>query len=290
MATNKSPFKEKFFESADGLALYYRDYTPADPGGLPVLCLHGLTRNSRDFESIASQLAARHRVIAFDFRGRGRSDYDPDWRHYHPAQYVADVWKLVDELELGCMALIGTSLGGIMSALMHHERPNAIAGVVFNDVGPRLDPEGIARVVAGVGKLPVVADRDGAVAATRQNYEHAFPGWDESQWQWFADITYRRRADGRFDLNYDRNIGVAAREGVSGLRADPWQLFAELRNKPVLLVHGALSDILTNEIVDEMRDVKPDLDVVVVPDRGHAPVLDEPEAQNAILDFLQQID
>ncbi|MGI9341550.1 MAG: alpha/beta fold hydrolase [Gammaproteobacteria bacterium] len=281
---------ERFFESADGLEIYYRDYAPPEPGGLPILCLHGLTRNSRDFESIASVLNARHRVIAFDFRGRGRSDYDPDWSNYHPAQYVTDVWKLIDILEIDRMALIGTSLGGMMSVLMQHERPDAIAGVVLNDVGPRLDPDGIARVVANAGKLPISPDRDGAITATRENYGHAYPDWDESQWQWFADITYQRLADGRYDLNFDRNIGVAARKGVSGLRTDPWQLFAKLKYKPVLLVHGALSDILTNEIVAEMRDVKTDLEVVVVPNRGHAPVLDEPEAQNAILEFMERLD
>ncbi len=290
MAQSKPVFAERFFESADGLELYYRDYAPAAPGGVPVLCLPGLTRNSRDFEAIASQLAARHRVIAFDFRGRGRSDYDHDRRNYHPAQYTADVWKLVDELQLERVALVGTSLGGMVSVLMHAERPGAIAGVVLNDVGPRLDADGIARVIAGAGKLPVAADRDGAVAATRENYAHAYPDWDDSQWQWFADITYRQQADGRYDLNYDRNIGVAVREGVSGLRADPWELFMKLSDTPVLLVQGKLSDILTDEIVAEMRDAKPDLEVVVVPNRGHAPVLDEPEAQNAILEFMERLD
>ena len=290
MAKSKPMFDERFFESADGLELYYRDYAPAAPGGVPVLCLPGLTRNSRDFETIASQLAARQRVIAFDFRGRGRSDHDPDRRNYHPAQYAADVWKLVDEVDLGRVALIGTSLGGMVSVLMHVERPGAIAGIVLNDVGPRLDADGIARVVAGAGKLPVAADLEGAVAATRENYSQAYPDWDESQWRWFADITYRQQPDGRYDLNYDRNVGVAVREGLSGLRSDPWELFAKLRDVPVLLVHGKLSDILTDEIVAEMGDAKPDLEVVVVPNRGHAPVLDEAEAQNAILEFMERLD
>lgn len=289
MTTSNGTFEEHFYHSADGLSLHYRDYPGPETGGLPVLCLHGLTRNSRDFAPVAEALATRHRLIAFDFRGRGRSEYDPEWRNYHPAQYVADVWKLVDELDLQRVALLGTSLGGWMSMLMHHERPAMIAAVMLNDIGPRIDPDGIARVAASAGMLPAAASLEAAIAATKSNYEIAFPKWDDEKWRWFTEITYRQLADGSFDMNFDRNIGVAVREGVSMLRDDPWQLYAGLDRTPTLLLHGALSDILTNEIVAEMSDMNPDLEVAVVADTGHAPLLDEPEAVDAIVRFLDRV-
>ena len=289
MAASNRSFEERYFASDDGLKLYYRDYAAEEPDRMPVLCLHGLTRNSRDFAPLATVIVPRHRVIAFDFRGRGRSDYDPDWHNYHPARYVDDVWKLVDELGLTRVALLGTSLGGLMAMLMHSQRPDCVAAVVLNDIGPRIDPDGIARVAANVGTLPVVADLDAAIAATKANYGMAFPKWNDEKWKWLTEVTYRQTDEGSYELNFDRNIGVAVREGVSGLRVDPWELYASLEQTPVLLVHGAISDILTDDIIVDMRDKKPDLEVVVVPDTGHAPMLDEPEAVNAILEFLDRL-
>lgn len=283
-------YADRYFESTDGLRLYCRDYAAgASDHATPALCLPGLTRNSMDFEALANVLADKRRVISPDLRGRGLSEYDSNWRNYHPAQYMADIFLLLDQLEILEIVIVGTSLGGWMAMLMSYERPDLVAGAVLNDIGPETNAVGLARVVTTTGTLETVDKFSAAIEQTRSCYEIAFPDWSDEQWRSYTQATYRQRADGRFDLNYDRNIGRAAREGASGLNHDPWQLFDALSDKPVLLLHGALSDILTEEIIVKMRDRKPDLHFATVPNRGHAPLLDEQEAIDAINDFIASL-
>lgn len=278
-------YEEYFAETADGLRLYYRDYSRASTR-TPVVCLPGLTRNSRDFEALAGRISETRRVISPDLRGRGKSQYDPDWRNYHPSQYATDLWMLLDALQLEEVIIVGTSLGGWLAMLMNHQRPGRIAGAVMNDIGPEADPTGLARIVASAGRLDVVATLAEAIEQAKSVYSIAFPDWNDEQWRVYTETTYRVLDDGRFDLNFDRNIGHAAREGVSGLDVDPWAMFDELASVPTLLIHGVLSDILTDPIIEKMRQRKPDLRVVPVRDRGHAPLLDEQEAVGAITEFL----
>ena len=281
-------FEECHLKAADGVRLYYRDY-PSAASRPPVLCLPGLTRNSRDFEPLATWISKTRRVICPDLRGRGKSQYDPEWRNYHPGQYAADLWQLLDTLRLDEVVVIGTSLGGWMAMLLNHQKPGRIAGAVMNDIGPEADPNGIARVVATAGLLDIVGSLAEAIEQAKSVYSIAFPDWSEQQWQVYTETTYRQLDDGRFDLNFDRNIGHAAREGVSGLDTEPWTMFGDLANVPTLLIHGVLSDILTGPIIDKMRQHKPDLQIVTVRDRGHAPLLDEQEAVDAIETFLESV-
>jgi pimeloyl-ACP methyl ester carboxylesterase len=279
-------YQECFAETADGLRLYYRDYSHAS-ARIPVLCLPGLTRNSRDFEALAGRISENRRVISPDLRGRGKSQYDPDWSNYHPGKYAADLWTLLDTLQLEEVIVVGTSLGGWLAMLLNHQRPGRVAGAVMNDIGPEADPTGIARVVAMAGRLDTVTSLEEAIEQAKSVYSIAYPDWNEEQWRVYTEATYRVIDDGRFDLNFDRNIGHAAREGVSGLDVDPWAMFDDLAGVPTLLIHGVLSDILTEPIIDRMRQRKPDLQVVSVRDRGHAPLLDEQEAVDAITTFLE---
>ena len=283
-------YADRYFESSDGLRLYARDYAAnAADHPTPVLCLPGLTRNSKDFEALANVLADKRRVISPDLRGRGLSEYDSNWQNYHPVQYMADIFLLLEQLEIPRVVIVGTSLGGWMAMLMSYERPDVVTGAVLNDIGPEANAEGLARVVNTTGTLETVDKFSAAIEQTRSCYEIAFPDWTDEQWCSYTQATYRQRPDGKFDLNYDRNIGRAAREGASGLKHDPWQLFDALCGKPVLLLHGALSDILTEEIIVKMRDRQPDLNIATVPNRGHAPLLDEQEAINAINDFIARL-
>ena len=265
--------------------IYYRDYVHASDKP-PVLCLPGLTRNSGDFGPLARFVAEDRRVICPDLRGRGASDYDANWRNYNPARYCEDVWDLLDASDVESAVVIGTSLGGLIAMMMRHQQPTRIRGVVMNDIGPEMNPVGIARVVAGAGRLEVVDTFAEAVEQVKSIYEIAFPDWNDEQWGYYTEITYCETEDGRYDLNFDRNIGHAAREGVSGLAEDPWALFDSLGETPALVVHGAISDILTTEIIDKMRARKPDLEVATVSNRGHAPLLDEQEAVGAISTFI----
>lgn len=277
-----------YHRSRDGLKLYYRDYAH-ESTNTPVLCLPGLTRNSGDFAALAQLLAGDRRVICPDLRGRGASAFDPNWRNYHPARYCEDIWELLDASALDSVVVVGTSLGGIIAMMMGHQQPTRVRAVVMNDIGPEMNPAGIARVVAGAGLLDAVDTFAEAVEQVKRNYEIAFPDWNEEQWSYYTEITYCETESGRYDLNFDRNIGHAAREGVSGLAEDPWTLFDSLDSMPALVVHGALSDILTTEIIDKMRARKPDLEVATVENRGHAPLLDEREAVDAISTFIEAL-
>ncbi|MCH8303347.1 MAG: alpha/beta hydrolase [Proteobacteria bacterium] len=284
---SQSPFMDGYFASADGLQLFYRDYPnrSADESA-PVICLPGLTRNSADFDGLAVRLAQRRRVITTDFRGRGRSEYDNDRTHYHPAQYVADVWELLAFLDIASVIVIGTSRGGMVAMLMVYQRPASIAGVIVNDIGPEIDPAGLARVVQSAGLLPAVDNWQEAVRETRKNYGHVFPDWPDSRWLDYAKSTYRETDDGRLRMNLDSNIGVATREGISGLRQDPWLLFDALLPIPLLVLRGEHSDLLSTTTLEKMQQHKSDLIAVTVRNRGHAPYLDEAEAIDAIDQFL----
>ena len=280
-----------FFESSDGLQLYYRDFG-RDNGGTPIICLPGLTRNSRDFEDLAKYLSkdagAGRRVITPDLRGRGFSDHDPEWRNYHPGTYVQDSWALLDTLGIEQVIVIGTSLGGLCAMAMSAQHPDRIAGVIMNDIGPEIDPAGLARVQDYTGRVPPVANWDEAAEQARTIYGEWLPGLSSDDWQKMAWRAYRENEDGIPKLDIDSNIGEAVRK-LGPQKGDPWSLFDTLKDTPVLLLRGVMSDILSEDIVDKMIGRKPDLQVVRVADRGHVPLLDEPECLAAIDAFLRKV-
>jgi pimeloyl-ACP methyl ester carboxylesterase len=277
----------RYYKSHDGLRLFYHDFAPERPG-TPVICLPGLTRNSRDFDELAAHISAARRVLTPDLRGRGLSDHDPEWRNYHPGTYVKDVWALLDSLGIERTIVIGTSLGGLIGMAMALQNAGRIAGVVMNDIGPEVGAEGLARIQAYTGKLPPVANWAEANAQTRQIYGPWLPGLSDKEWEKMAWRAYRAGEDGVPVQDIDRNIGRAVRE-VGPQTGDPWVLFDALRHTPTLLLHGLLSDILTPDIIRKMRARKPDLQVVDVADRGHAPLLNETECVAAIDAFIKEL-
>lgn len=288
-------YEERVIATVDGLALYARDYPPLLPEtGLPVICLHGLTRNSRDFETVAPRIAALgRRVIAADMRGRGKSANDPDPAHYVPAVYAQDVLKLMDDLGVAKAVFIGTSMGGLITMVLAMSAPDRVAAGVLNDVGPKLDPEGLARIATYVGHVQPVETWAEAAEAIRSINGPAFPERldDEAFWRVFARRTFRAREDGRLEVDYDPHIALAFADFDPDAPApDLGPLFQALAKKPVLSVRGAISDILSTEVLEHMRAMKPDLDVVTVENVGHAPVLDEPEAWDAVLEFLAKVE
>jgi len=274
----------KYYESSDGLKLFYRDYAHDRPGA-PVLCLPGLTRNSRDFEDLATHLAALRRVLTPDLRGRGHSAHDPEWRNYHPATYIADIRMLLDQLEVQSVIVIGTSLGGLIAMGMTMLQPQRVAGVVLNDIGPEVAPEGLERIRKYTGRLPPVRSWDDAVAQAREIYGAWLPGLSDEGWRKMARRAYRDGEDGIPKLDMDPAIGRAVRElGPQG--GDPWQVFDALRGTPLLVLRGELSDILSADTLERMKKRHPDLKAVTVSNRGHAPLLDEPESVAAIDSFI----
>lgn len=296
-------YSEHHYRSRDGLSLYYRSY---GSGSNVVLCLPGLTRNCKDFQDLAEHLAGSWRVISPDLRGRGQSERDPKPAHYHLGTYVRDVWKLLDELGVERAVVIGTSLGGLIAMVMAAQHARRLQAVVLNDIGPEVPPPAVARILQYAGRTPSAKDWPAAAAQARQAYGLAYPDMPEDFWPAYIQLSYRENAAGRLEPDMDPAIGEVLRQPpaflqwlqwlrhhglmrwLGGINIDPWGSFRAL-TMPCLLLHGALSDVLTGAIVQRMREVKPDLEVVTVPDRGHTPLLDEPVALSAIDRFLQRI-
>jgi pimeloyl-ACP methyl ester carboxylesterase len=266
-----------YYESEDGLELFYRDYSP-QASGTPVLCLPGLTRNSRDFDELAPHLSATRRVVTPDLRGRGHSAHDPDWRNYNPRTYVRDVVRLLDQLRLG----------GLIGMLLAAKVPERLAGLVLNDIGPEIAPEGLARISAYTGRLRPVASWEEAVAQTKEIYGQWWPGLSDEDWLKTAHRAYRENARGVPQLDMDAAIGRAMR-ALGPQSGDPWRLFDALRDTPVLLLRGELSDVLSTDTLCKMQQRKPDLIAVIVPNRGHVPLLDELESLAAIDRFVADL-
>jgi len=210
---------DRYFTSADGLRLHYRDYPAAEPGRLPVLCLPGLTRNCRDFEGSALRIQKTRRVLSADLRGRGRSQYDPNFLNYHPGTYVGDLARLLADAGVDRVILFGTSLGGILSMLIAAGTPQLPAAVILNDVGPEVAPEGLQRIASYVGKHAPVRSWQEAADQMRSMYGVAMPDASDADWMAFARRSYSE-VDGVPVLDVDRGVGEAVRAAEFGAAID----------------------------------------------------------------------
>lgn len=270
------------FPAADDLMLSARVYPGRDSDAATVLCLHGLTRNGRDFDTLARSLSDRFRVVVPDQRGRGRSAYDPDPANYNLFTQSRDMWTLLDALQIKQVAVIGTSMGALMGVVMANQQPDRIAGLVLNDAGPEVDPAGLARIRAYVGKTPPVGDWDAAADALRRLHAVAYPTYGPEDWARMARATFIE-AGGELRLDYDPDLTAAL--DPAAVPPDMWPAFAVLKTIPALVIRGALSDILSAATVNRLVD-QTGARSVTVPDRGHAPDLSEAEAVAAIDAFL----
>ena len=282
------------WRSGDGLALYARDYAGSSgPARCPVVCIHGLTRNSGDFEDVAPWIASQgRRVIAVDVRGRGRSERDRNPANYHPRVYVKDMIALLEQAGIARAVFIGTSMGGIITMALAAKRLDAIAAAVLNDVGPVISMAGLARIRGYVGRGKPVRTWDDAAEYIRVINETAFPANTAADWQRWARRTFREEADGRIVLDYDPQIAAS----VQGAKVKPTSVVAKLlyrrlaRNRPTLLIRGEKSDIVGPEEAQYMRRAAPGLIYAEVPGVGHAPMLTEPAARYALSSFLAHVD
>lgn len=286
------PFRSRTYTSFDGVQLHYRDYAPANGSGAAaratVLCLPGLTRNARDFEDLAEHLSRRgHRVLCADLRGRGGSAFAPDPMTYVPATYVRDIETLLDVNGLAEVAIVGTSLGGILAMIIAAVMPYRLLGAVLNDIGPDLDPAGMARIGQFVGKSVPVATWDEAAAAIQRGEAAFYPGFGPGDWMRQAKRRFVLMPDGRLRADYD--LDIAKPFAVAFAPVSLWPFFAAFREIPVLAVRGGLSDLLSADGFARMKQVKPDMEQVTVPNRGHVPLLDEPEIAPVLDRFLENL-
>lgn len=281
-------FQHVYWAAGDGLTLHARDYAPArDKGLLPVICLHGLTRNARDFEHLAPWIALRNRrVLAVDVRGRGLSERDPKASYWLPT-YADDVRRLAETLGIERAIFIGTSMGGLITMEVAALAPSLVAAAVINDVGPVLAAEGLARIGSYVGNAPIFDSWGEAEAYLRRQNEQALPHYGSQDWQAMAARMFRED-EGRVAADYDP--AIAAAFGTGPLPADPWERWHGLaRGRPLLLLRGGLSDLLAAGDATRMVTEHESARLREIPNVGHAPMLDEPEALAAIGQFLDEL-
>lgn len=277
--------RERTITSQDNLQLYFRDYGDAAWTTTPILCLTGLTRNSKDFHDLALRLSeSGRRVICPDYRGRGRSQYDRNWRNYRPQTYVHDVRNLLAATGAHRVIVIGTSLGGIIAMALGAAQPSALAAVVLNDVGPEIHIPGLAAIIDYIRVDRPQPDLETAIATAHKMLPN-LSFRDPEVWRKLAENTYRRGADGLLHFDWDVNIVMPMLQ-PDGPAPDLWPFFRALRRVPTLALRGARSDILTQACFERMAEAKPDLVRALIPETGHAPSLQEPEAQAALDGFI----
>lgn len=279
-----------FISAPDGLKLHARSFGDRGATALPVVCLPGLARSGADFETLAEALAGNpgkpRRVVALDYRGRGRSDYDRDPANYSFQVEIADVLAVITALDCTPAIFIGTSRGGILTMLMAAMRPSLIAGVVLNDIGPVIEPKGLMRIKGYVGKLPQPRSYDEAAEILRRLFDAQFPKLTDEDWLASAHRTFKLE-NGRLVPDYDVKLAKTL-EGVDFERPLPplWTAFDALGHVPVMVIRGANSDLLSAATVEAMAARRSSLETLEVPDQGHAPLLVEADVIARIADFV----
>ncbi len=283
-------FSERSWQSTEGLTLYFRDYGEANDRP-PVVCLHGLTRNSRDFEDVAAHIASQGwRVIVPDMRGRGKSDYADDSATYAVPNYIGDVLGLLAQEGIERFVSVGTSMGGLMTMLIAQGMPDRIAGALLNDIGPVVDPTGIQKIRTYLGQGRSFPTWMHAARALEEVHGEMHPSFDTDDWIAMAKRGMTLCNNGRIAFDYDMKIAEPFNNAdENAVPPDLWPGFEALAGKPLVLVRGGLSTLLSEESFAEMQRRAPNADAVTVADAGHAPTLDEPEVRAAIDSLLASI-
>lgn len=269
------------FTAPDGVRLHYED----EGAGIPLLCLSGLTRNTRDFDFVLPHLSG-FRVIRMDYRGRGQSDW-ADYKTYDVGVEARDAVALLDHLGIEKVAVLGTSRGGIIAMVIAATAKDRLLGVAFNDVGPVVDTSGLDAIKTYLGKPPGFATLD-EMAAARAADKSQFDNVPLDRWRQMLAHTYVETPEG-LAINYDPKLYDAVAPGFDGPAADAWPLYDMLSDLPVAIIHGANSDLLSTETAEEMARRHPGAILAHVPDRGHIPFLDEPEALDALSAWKGQL-
>lgn len=274
------------FTTADGLSLAYRD----EGAGPAVLCLPGLTRNMADFEPVARRYAARARIVRMDKRGRGLSDHDPDPMNYTIPTEAGDALALLDHLGIDRAAIIGTSRGGLIAMVIAAQAKERLTGVLLNDIGPVIEPEGLQFISTYIGVTPTFGSYDEAVETLMVVMKDRFPRATRETWRAHAERTWAEGENG-LALRYDPDLRRPVVESDTGaVLPDPWPLFESLSGLPLALLRAENSDILGRETAAEMQRRRPDMIYAEVPGTGHVPFLDEPESRAVIEAFLDRLE
>ncbi len=275
-------YRLRRFRTHDGLELAFRDYGPATGGAIPLLCLPGVTRTARDFEHVAPRHAQHRRVLCPDYRGRGESQRAKQAGDYAVVAHVEDVRHLLIVAGVHEVIVLGTSFGGLLGMGLAAALPTAVRGVAFNDVGPEFDQRGLPSILDFIARETSPPTWEAAVALLKRSFPN-LPARDEAGWRRIAELTWRDHGDGRLRVEWDVRI---VKPLLGDHPGDLWPMFRALRRLPTLAIRGERSDVLSAECFQRMARELPELDCVTVPGVGHAPALDEPEAEAALDRFL----
>jgi pimeloyl-ACP methyl ester carboxylesterase len=280
-----------FVSAPDGLRLHVREYGTRLAPSPAVVCLPGLARTAADFETLAPALASNgsRRVIALDSRGRGQSEYDPNPDNYNLMVELGDLVAVLTALAVGRAVFIGSSRGGLLSMQLGVAHPTAIAGVVLHDIGPVIEPRGLARLRSYVGKLPQPRSFDEGADILRRLFQGQFPNLTLDQWSASARRTWQTRGGAlvpTYDVRLSRTLAAIDIE-----RPLPplWNEFTALARRPMLVIRGERSDILSAETLAAMAARHRGMESVEVADQGHVPLL-EGDIVGRIVEFVAKCD
>lgn len=286
-----SGFDEICFSAPDGLRLYSRIYGERHRHErLPVVCLPGLTRNSRDFHELALHLStgeAGRMVVTFDYRGRGRSAHDRDWQHYDVKVETEDVLAGLAVLDIAEAAFIGTSRGGLILHLLAAKRPAVLKAVVLNDIGPKIEGEGFAQIRTYLKRTPPPQSWEDAAASQKVALGASFPALGEADWQRMARAIYHENERGRIVPDHDPALlkSVLAVD-LSKPLPELWQQFMGLCEIPLLLIRGENSRLLSAQTAERMAELHPKLRLVTVAGQGHPPMLETAGLPEVVEEFV----
>lgn len=281
-------YEDRYWWSRDNLRLHYRLY-PGRDDRPPIVCIPGLTRNARDFETVAERLAGEWRVICVDLRGRAESAYSKDPMTYVPLVYLQDLERLFEEAGITRFVGLGTSLGGIMLMLIASTDPERVAGALLNDIGPTLEETGLDRIRQSVGTGGGQPTWVHAARAVAEVQGTIYPDFGLEDWLRIAKRLYRLNSAGRVVLDYDQRIAEPFRAPGGEVGVDLWPTLEGLKRCPVTVLRGGLSDLFSDATLRRMGERLPHADLVTVPRVGHAPTLEEPDSVAAIDRLLARV-
>jgi len=280
----------RYLRAEDGLRLHYLDYPCAKPERLPLVCLPGLARTADDFERVAARAQAQaqgRRVLALDYRGRGRSDWDPDWRHYDLDIEERDILGVLAEAGVDAAVFLGTSRGGLHTMRLAAGRPGLVRAAILNDIGPKIENESLLRIKRYVGKLPPLRSMSDAVALMRFSAGQTFAGVDPQDWETYARHTFEMK-DGAVVLRYDPELAHTLDSVAPDVEYETyWDAFAALTSAPLLAIRGETTDLLSLDTLAEMQRRAPGMQILTVPGQGHAPLLLDAPTLDRIAVFLE---
>lgn len=289
MVAGNDGFREVRFTARDGLKLYGRHYPAARASGLrPAVCLPGLTRNGRDFDAFARALASNagtpRDVYTVDYRGRGHSEWDGDWKNYAVPIEMLDVIDFMTFAGLSDAAIVGTSRGGLIAMILAAAQPRLMGACVLNDIGPVIERKGLTRISAYVGRMPLPRSWGEATQLVADMSRKAFPAVPASEWEHVARQWFNER-NGRPAPGYDPKLSNAM--SVLDKPAPAlWPQFEALKRVPLMVVRGETSDILSDETMQEMQRRHASCTTYTVTGEGHAPLLRDATSTQAVRDFL----